>query len=448
MHWRKVEYCPWKYYPDKGPYGYASLSIAHFEPVFGTSEVFTPHSGPDVFPLVFPPISTNRRRGARLEAVREDNPGHKYTNPDGSLKPRHLDQTFWWALPQVSAAGAAMRDMYRFTWKGAPEVTDPNSAHLRDFKVGYLDGIVRKRDVLEYFDLVDGRIPKGVYGRLTHTSQIPRLLPDRMPREERVQRVEEPNDVDIVPQEVGEQAPHGDMNGEVTEESKVIVLMRVLRIDTQKEASSSSENEKEGAAGTGSGSVTTLATGPKGAWSNKGAPRKRGPIQMSDEAAEAVRGFKKRSTQVPATADNVASGAFNKACLSEWAKNIVGNDVFSREVTRKEVKAVVKMGWRLTWKEQEGKPRKLKARFFGKGFTDHQKVDTYVGIPLLWVIATMTLFCVSIKFDMDAADVTAAFLTSKDHNRERIRALIPDGLPVIPEECPFEDVTAAQWAVL
>uniref|UniRef100_A0A0G4GUB7 Uncharacterized protein n=1 Tax=Chromera velia CCMP2878 TaxID=1169474 RepID=A0A0G4GUB7_9ALVE len=108
------------------------------------------------------------------------------------------------------------------------------------------------------------------------------------------------------------------------------------------------------------------------------------------------------------------------------------------------------MGWRLTWKEQERKPRKLKAPFFGKGFTDHRfgKVDTYVGIPPLWIIATMTLFYVSMGYEMDAANIIAAFLTSKDHNRERIGALIPDSLPAISKEYPFEDVTAEQWAVL
>uniref|UniRef100_A0A0G4GU97 Uncharacterized protein n=1 Tax=Chromera velia CCMP2878 TaxID=1169474 RepID=A0A0G4GU97_9ALVE len=41
-----------------------------------------------------------------------------------------------------------------------------------------------------------------------------------MPREEKVQKVEEPDDIDIVLQEVGEQALPGDTDGEVTEESK------------------------------------------------------------------------------------------------------------------------------------------------------------------------------------------------------------------------------------
>uniref|UniRef100_A0A0G4HFV4 Reverse transcriptase Ty1/copia-type domain-containing protein n=1 Tax=Chromera velia CCMP2878 TaxID=1169474 RepID=A0A0G4HFV4_9ALVE len=166
---------------------------------------------------------------------------------------------------------------------------------------------------------------------------------------------------------------------------------------------------------------------------------------MDDEARETVRGFKKGSTQVPASAEDMASGAFKQACLSKWANNIVGNDILGKEVTRQQVKAVVKMGWRLTWKEQEGKPRKPKARFFGKGFTDHRKVDTYVGTPPLWVICTMILFCVSQGYEIDTADVTAAFLTSRDHNVERIGALIPESIPDLPAKCPFPDVTQKEW---
>uniref|UniRef100_A0A0G4GIX9 Uncharacterized protein n=1 Tax=Chromera velia CCMP2878 TaxID=1169474 RepID=A0A0G4GIX9_9ALVE len=39
-----------------------------------------------------------------------------------------------------------------------------------------------------------------------------------------------------------------------------------------------------------------------------------------------------------------------------------------------------------------------------------------------------------------AADVTAAFLTSKDHNTKRVGATLPSVLPRVPEENPFKDI--------
>uniref|UniRef100_A0A0G4FR89 Uncharacterized protein n=1 Tax=Chromera velia CCMP2878 TaxID=1169474 RepID=A0A0G4FR89_9ALVE len=42
--------------------------------------------------------------------------------------------------------------------------------------------------------------------------------------------------------------------------------------------------------------------------------------------------------------------------------------------------------------------------------------------------------------EMGAADMTAAFLTSKDHNAERVGATLPSVLPRVPEENPFKDI--------
>uniref|UniRef100_A0A0G4HFY7 Uncharacterized protein n=1 Tax=Chromera velia CCMP2878 TaxID=1169474 RepID=A0A0G4HFY7_9ALVE len=51
---------------------------------------------------------------------------------------------------------------------------DPRSENSRDFKLGELDGTVNKGRVMEYFDLADGRIPEGVFSKITHCSQVPR----------------------------------------------------------------------------------------------------------------------------------------------------------------------------------------------------------------------------------------------------------------------------------
>uniref|UniRef100_A0A0G4F4W4 Uncharacterized protein n=1 Tax=Chromera velia CCMP2878 TaxID=1169474 RepID=A0A0G4F4W4_9ALVE len=48
-------------------------------------------------------------------------------------------------------------------------------------------------------------------------------------------------------------------------------------------------------------------------------------------------------------------------------------------------------------------------------------------------------------YEIDAADVTAAFLTSRDHNVECIGALIPESIPDLPAECPFPDITQKEW---
>uniref|UniRef100_A0A0G4I9Z8 Uncharacterized protein n=1 Tax=Chromera velia CCMP2878 TaxID=1169474 RepID=A0A0G4I9Z8_9ALVE len=42
--------------------------------------------------------------------------------------------------------------------------------------------------------------------------------------------------------------------------------------------------------------------------------------------------------------------------------------------------------------------------------------------------------------EMGVADVTAAFLTSKDHNAERVGATLPCVLPRVPEENPFKNI--------
>uniref|UniRef100_A0A0G4H8I5 Uncharacterized protein n=1 Tax=Chromera velia CCMP2878 TaxID=1169474 RepID=A0A0G4H8I5_9ALVE len=80
--------------------------------------------------------------------------------------------------------------------------------------------------------------------------------------------------------------------------------------------------------------------------------------------------FKKGSTQLPATKEEIDSGFHKLAALKEWLVNIVGNRTLGRRVKRNEVRAVVGMGWRCTWKETDDGGRKPKARFFAKGFLD------------------------------------------------------------------------------
>uniref|UniRef100_A0A0G4I0Q0 Reverse transcriptase Ty1/copia-type domain-containing protein n=1 Tax=Chromera velia CCMP2878 TaxID=1169474 RepID=A0A0G4I0Q0_9ALVE len=146
--------------------------------------------------------------------------------------------------------------------------------------------------------------------------------------------------------------------------------------------------------------------------------------------------FKKGSIQLPATKEKIDSGSHKLAALKEWLVNIVGNRTLGRRVKRNEVQAVVGMGWRYTWKETDDGGRKPKARFFAKGFLD----DTYVGTPSIAGINTVCLFIVSTGMEMGAADVTAAFLTSKDYNAERVGVTLPSVLPRVPEENPFKDI--------
>uniref|UniRef100_A0A0G4F0U6 Reverse transcriptase Ty1/copia-type domain-containing protein n=1 Tax=Chromera velia CCMP2878 TaxID=1169474 RepID=A0A0G4F0U6_9ALVE len=150
--------------------------------------------------------------------------------------------------------------------------------------------------------------------------------------------------------------------------------------------------------------------------------------------------FKKGSTQLPATKEEIDSGSHKLAALKEWLVNIVRNRTLGKRVKRNEVRAVVGMGWRCTWKETDDGAWKPKARFFAKGFLDGQLVDTYVGTPSVAGINTVCLFIVSTRMEMGAADVTTAFLTSKDHNAERVGATLPSMLPRVPEENPFKDI--------
>uniref|UniRef100_A0A0G4I2K4 Reverse transcriptase Ty1/copia-type domain-containing protein n=1 Tax=Chromera velia CCMP2878 TaxID=1169474 RepID=A0A0G4I2K4_9ALVE len=150
--------------------------------------------------------------------------------------------------------------------------------------------------------------------------------------------------------------------------------------------------------------------------------------------------FKKGSTQLPATKEEIDSGSHKLAALKEWLVNIVGNRTLGRRVKRNEVRAVVGMGWRCTWKETDDGGRKPKARFFAKGFLDGRLVDTYIGTPSVAGINTVCLFIVLTGMEMEAADVTAAFLTSKDHNAERVGATLPSVLPRVHEKNPFKDI--------
>uniref|UniRef100_A0A0G4GFQ5 Reverse transcriptase Ty1/copia-type domain-containing protein n=1 Tax=Chromera velia CCMP2878 TaxID=1169474 RepID=A0A0G4GFQ5_9ALVE len=150
--------------------------------------------------------------------------------------------------------------------------------------------------------------------------------------------------------------------------------------------------------------------------------------------------FKKGSTQLPTIKEKIESGSHKLAALKEWLVNIVGNRTLGRRVKRNEVRAVVNMGWRCTWKETDDRGRKPKARFFAKGFLHSRLVDTYVGTPSVAGINTVCLFIVFTRMEMGAADMTAAFLTSKDHNAERVGATLSSVLPRVPEENPFKDV--------
>uniref|UniRef100_A0A0G4HN08 Reverse transcriptase Ty1/copia-type domain-containing protein n=1 Tax=Chromera velia CCMP2878 TaxID=1169474 RepID=A0A0G4HN08_9ALVE len=150
--------------------------------------------------------------------------------------------------------------------------------------------------------------------------------------------------------------------------------------------------------------------------------------------------FKKGSTQLPATKEEINSGSHKLAALKEWLVNIVRNRTLGRRVKRNEVRAVVGMGWRCTWKETDDGGRKPKTKFFAKGFLDGQLVDTHVGTRSIAGINTVYLFIVSTGMEMEAVDVTAAFLTSKDHNAERVGATLPSVLPRVPDENPFKDI--------
>uniref|UniRef100_A0A0G4GSH0 Reverse transcriptase Ty1/copia-type domain-containing protein n=1 Tax=Chromera velia CCMP2878 TaxID=1169474 RepID=A0A0G4GSH0_9ALVE len=150
--------------------------------------------------------------------------------------------------------------------------------------------------------------------------------------------------------------------------------------------------------------------------------------------------FKKGSTQLPTTKEEIDSGSHKLAALKEWLVNIVGNRTPGRRVKRNEIRAVVGMGWRCIWKKMDDRARKPKARFFAKGFLDGRLVDTYVGTPSVAGINTVCFFIVFTGMEMGAVDVTAAFLTSKDHNAERVGATLPSVLPRVPEENPFKNI--------
>uniref|UniRef100_A0A0G4GUY2 Reverse transcriptase Ty1/copia-type domain-containing protein n=1 Tax=Chromera velia CCMP2878 TaxID=1169474 RepID=A0A0G4GUY2_9ALVE len=176
---------------------------------------------------------------------------------------------------------------------------------------------------------------------------------------------------------------------------------------------------------------------PKSPTRNRCCRFKKGAAVYEEEMSR----FKKGSTQLPTTKEEIDSGSHKLAALKEWLVNIVGNRTLGRRVKRNKVRrAVVGMGWRCTWKETDDGGWKPKARFFVKGFLDGRLIDTYVGTPSVAGINTVCLFIVSTRMEMEAADVIAAFLTSKDHNAERVGATLPSVLPRVPEENPFKDI--------
>uniref|UniRef100_A0A0G4H5K9 Reverse transcriptase Ty1/copia-type domain-containing protein n=1 Tax=Chromera velia CCMP2878 TaxID=1169474 RepID=A0A0G4H5K9_9ALVE len=152
--------------------------------------------------------------------------------------------------------------------------------------------------------------------------------------------------------------------------------------------------------------------------------------------------FKKGSTQLPVTKEEIDSRSHKLAAVKVWLVNIlaISNRMLGRRVKRNEVRAVVGIGWRCTWKKMEDGGRKPKVRFFAKGFLDGRLIDTYVGTPSIAGINTVCLFIVSIDIQMGAADITAAFLTSKDHNAKRVGATLPSVLPRVPDENPVKDI--------
>uniref|UniRef100_A0A0G4HSF7 Uncharacterized protein n=1 Tax=Chromera velia CCMP2878 TaxID=1169474 RepID=A0A0G4HSF7_9ALVE len=77
-------------------------------------------------------------------------------------------------------------------------------------------------------------------------------------------------------------------------------------------------------------------------------PDPKHPITVPDD-------FKQGSTQTPALPEEVERGDFDEACRDEWLKNIIGKGMLGRVVDKKEVDSVMRMGWRLTWKEKETK---------------------------------------------------------------------------------------------
>uniref|UniRef100_A0A0G4HWE0 Uncharacterized protein n=1 Tax=Chromera velia CCMP2878 TaxID=1169474 RepID=A0A0G4HWE0_9ALVE len=160
--------------------------------------------------------------------------------------------------------------------------------------------------------------------------------------------------------------------------------------------------------------------------------------------------FKKGSTQLPAIKEEIDSGMYRVVALKEWLVNIVGNKVLGRKVRKAEVRAVVGIGWRCTWKEQDDGSRKPKCRFFAKGFLNGslRSVNTYIGTPSMAGINCVALFIVSQEMEMGVANVIAAFLTSKDHNQERVGATLPKLLPEYPKESLFPDVPQERYEEL
>uniref|UniRef100_A0A0G4FRI5 Uncharacterized protein n=1 Tax=Chromera velia CCMP2878 TaxID=1169474 RepID=A0A0G4FRI5_9ALVE len=134
--------------------------------------------------------------------------------------------------------------------------------------------------------------------------------------------------------------------------------------------------------------------------------------------------FKKGSTQLPAIKEEIDLGSHKLAALKEWLVNIVGNRTLGRRVKRNEVRAVVGMGWRCTWKETDDGARKPKARFFAKGFLDGRLVDTYVGmLSVVGLLQEMLVLC-----------------PSPSSTPPEVGATLPSVLPRVPEENPFKNI--------
>uniref|UniRef100_A0A0G4F496 Uncharacterized protein n=1 Tax=Chromera velia CCMP2878 TaxID=1169474 RepID=A0A0G4F496_9ALVE len=108
------------------------------------------------------------------------------------------------------------------------------SENPRDFKLGELDGTVRKGRVLEYFNLADGRIPEGVFSKITHCLQVPHQL--RQPAAESLANGRQDGGIDGVEESGGipsesERNPPGSDVAEATDQGELDEERQVQEVE-------------------------------------------------------------------------------------------------------------------------------------------------------------------------------------------------------------------------